>query len=165
MASILSRYQCVLSKLFWANNLVHNLQQQPGQPHKASQWRFNVNPLKTERLAWHPLQWRHNRRDGVSITSLTIVYSGADQRKHQCSASLAFVRWIHQWPVNSPHKGSVTRKMLPFDDVVMRKATIPWIMDDHVKRGAYDQALIQTQKSCDLTKDRVDNLNITVCSG
>ena len=57
------------------------------------------------------------------ITSLTIaystVYSGADQRKHQSSASLAFVRGIHRWPVNSPHKGPVTRKMFPFDDVIM----------------------------------------------
>ena len=57
------------------------------------------------------------------ITSLTIVYStvysGADQRKHQSSASLAFVWWIHRWPVNSPHKGPVTRKMSPFDDVIM----------------------------------------------
>ena len=48
------------------------------------------------------------------ITSLTIVcsnaHSGADQRKHLSSASLAFVRGIHRWPVNSPHKGPVTRK-------------------------------------------------------
>ena len=53
------------------------------------------------------------------ITSLTIVYSGADQRKHQSSASLAFVRGIHRSPVNSPHKWPVTRKMIPFDDVIM----------------------------------------------
>ena len=57
------------------------------------------------------------------ITSLTTVYStfysGADQRKHQSSASLAFLRWIHRWSVNSPHKGQVTRKMFPFDDVIM----------------------------------------------
>ena len=57
------------------------------------------------------------------ITSLTIVYSsvysGADQRKHQSAASLAFVRRIHRWPVNSPHKRSVTRKMFSFDDVIM----------------------------------------------
>ena len=57
------------------------------------------------------------------ITSRTIVYStvysGADQRKHQSSASLVFVREIHRWPVNSPHKGTVMRKMLPFDDVIM----------------------------------------------
>ena len=45
------------------------------------------------------------------ITSLTIVYSavysGADQRKHQSSTSLSFVRGIHRWPVISPHKGPV----------------------------------------------------------
>ena len=60
------------------------------------------------------------------ITSLTIVYStiylGADQRKHQSSASLAFVRGIHRWTMNSPHKGPVTWKMFPFDDVIMSSA-------------------------------------------
>ena len=54
------------------------------------------------------------------ITSLTIVYSyvysGADQSKHQSSASLAFVWGIHRGPVNSPHKWPVTRKMFPSDD-------------------------------------------------
>ena len=58
------------------------------------------------------------------ITSLTIVYSivysGADQRKHQSSASLAFVRGIHRWLVNSPHKGPVTLKLFLFNDVVMQ---------------------------------------------
>ena len=29
------------------------------------------------------------------------------------------MRGIHRWPVNSPHKGPVTRKMFPFDDVIM----------------------------------------------
>ena len=57
------------------------------------------------------------------ITSLTIVYStvylDADQRKYQRSASLAFVRGINRWPLNSPHKGPVTRKMFPFDYVFM----------------------------------------------
>ena len=57
------------------------------------------------------------------INTLTIVYStvywGADQRKHQSSASLAFVRGIHRGPVNSPHKWPVTRKMFPFDDVIV----------------------------------------------
>ena len=57
------------------------------------------------------------------ITSLTTVYStvysDADQRKHQSSALLAFVRGIHRCPVNSPHRGPVTRKMCPFDDVIM----------------------------------------------
>ena len=57
------------------------------------------------------------------ITSLTIVYStvysDADQRKHQSSASLAFVWGIHRGPVNSPHKWPVTQKTFEFDDVIM----------------------------------------------
>ena len=55
---------------------------------------------------------------GVSMICSTVC-SGADQRKHQSSAPLAFVRGIHRWPVNSPHKGPVTRKIFPFDDVIM----------------------------------------------
>ena len=57
------------------------------------------------------------------FTSLTIVYSTVHsdtvQIKHQSSVILAFVRGIHRWPVNSSHKGSVTRNMFPFDDVIM----------------------------------------------
>ena len=76
------------------------------------------------------------------ITSLTIVYStvysGADQRKHQSSASLGFVTGINRWPVNSPHKWPVTRKMFPFDDVIMtwkpfRHCGSP--VDSHHKRA------------------------------
>ena len=67
------------------------------------------------------------------ITSLTIVYStvysDSDQRKHQSSASLAFVRGIHRGPVNSPHKWPVTWKMSSFDDVIMK--------DDAVRRTSY----------------------------
>ena len=58
------------------------------------------------------------------IISLSIVYStvysGVDQSKHQSSASLAFVWGIHRGPVNSPQKWPVTRKMFPFDDVIMK---------------------------------------------
>ena len=57
------------------------------------------------------------------ITSLTIVYStvysGTDHRKYHSSASLACVRGIHRWPMNSSHKWPVTRKMFPFDDITM----------------------------------------------
>ena len=70
------------------------------------------------------------------ITSITIVYSavysGSDQSKHQSSASLAFVWGIHRGPVNSPHKWPVTRKMFPFDDVIMfdtrlnTRGEFPW---------------------------------------
>ena len=61
------------------------------------------------------------------ITSFTIVhsnvYSDANQRKHQSSASLAFVRGIHRGPVNFPHKWHVTREMFPFDEFIMTNAT------------------------------------------
>ena len=55
---------------------------------------------------------------GVSIVC-SAVCSGAYQRKHQSPASLAFVRGIHRRPVNSSHKGPVTRKMFPFHGVIM----------------------------------------------
>ena len=54
----------------------------------------------------------------------SIVYSDVNQRKHQSSASLAFVREIHRGPVNFPHKWPVTRKMFPFDDVIMLCCTV-----------------------------------------
>ena len=65
------------------------------------------------------------------ITGVSIVYStvcsGANQRKHQSSTSLTFMGGggggggggMHQWPMNSPHKGPVTRKLFPFDDFIM----------------------------------------------
>ena len=55
---------------------------------------------------------------GVSIVCW-VVCSRADQSKHQSFTSLAFVRGIHRWPVDSPHKGPVTRGMFLFDDVIM----------------------------------------------
>ena len=53
------------------------------------------------------------------ITSLALVYSTVYSGTGQSSASLAFVRGIHRWPVNSQHRGPVTRKMFPCDDVIM----------------------------------------------
>ena len=57
------------------------------------------------------------------MTGVTTIYLivcwGDDQRKHQSSASLAFMWGIHLWPVISPHERPVTRKVIPFDDVIM----------------------------------------------
>ena len=100
---------------------------------------------KCSEVSWSfgQFEWRHLINDGESpiaeethysdvimgatasqITSLTIVYStvysGADRRKHQSSASLAYVLEIYRWPVNSLHRWPVTRKMFPFDDVIMQ---------------------------------------------
>ena len=75
------------------------------------------------------------------ITSLAIVYptvySGADQRKHQSSASVAFVWGIHRGPVNSPHKWPVTRKMFPFDDVIMHMKYFKHIMFHYSFQGVH----------------------------
>ena len=69
------------------------------------------------------LQWRHNEHDGVSDHQpheclLNDVFR-LKSKKPQRSAPLAFVRGIHRCPVKSPHKGPVTWKMFPFDDVIM----------------------------------------------
>ena len=84
------------------------------------------------------------------ITSLPIVYStvylGADQTKYQRSASLALVRGIHRWPIYSPHKGPVTRKMLPFDDVIMS------LWNGHSSTGVWNR-LISAWKNVDQTVD------------
>ena len=83
------------------------------------------NPLTTlTTVVGLSLWWRRNEHDSVSHHQLhdcllSTVNSDADQRKHQSSASLAFVRRIHRGPVNSPHKWPVTRKMFPFGDVIM----------------------------------------------
>ena len=114
----------LFSNLLWPSDAIcwHG----SGQ-HWLKWWLVPSLPLPEPMLT---VQWCHNERDSIimstiasQITSLTIVYSvvysGVDQRKHQISASLAFVRGIHRWPVNSPHKWPVTRKMFPFDDVIM----------------------------------------------
>ena len=55
---------------------------------------------------------------GVSIVCSTVC-SGSDQRKHQSSVSLAFVRGIHRSSVYSTQNGPETRKMFPFDDAII----------------------------------------------
>ena len=100
-------------------------------------WHFLINlPRSCFNLAQTLAIFHHS--DAIKaamesqITSLAIVYStvksGTDQRKHQSSASLAFVRGIHRWPVNSPHKCPVTRNKFPFDDVI----TLHWDMIQRV---------------------------------
>ena len=89
----------------------------------------NNSPGSTRSLCLYKHDSHYHYCDAImgivafQITSLTIVYttvySDADQSKHQSCASLAFVWGIHRGPVNSPHKWPVTRKMFPFDDVIM----------------------------------------------
>ena len=92
--------------------------------------------------------WCYNGRDEVSNHQphdCSTVHSAADQRKHQSSPSLAFVRAIHPWAVNSPHKWPVTQKMFPFDDVIMKqKVPIPGLL---VK--GLDNLFARTRVQCD----------------
>ena len=89
------------------------------------------------------LHCRHNGRDSISNHQLTIVYStvysDADQIKHQSSRSLAFVWGIHRRPVNLPHKRPVTRKMFPFDDI---------IMNVHILRGRKSRKIKWSKDMC-----------------
>ena len=87
------------------------------------------------------------------ITNLTIVYSnvytGTDPRKHQSSASLAFVRGIHRSSVNSHHRGPVTQKMFAFDDVIMSEWTCVYTtsgLDHHsnLPANCHSNNLLQT---------------------
>ena len=89
--------------------------------------------LVLENSTAYNIIWSHYcdvimRANASQIPSLRIVYStvysGADQRRRQSSASMAFVRGFHRGPVNSPHKWPVTRKMFPFDDVIMISQTL-----------------------------------------
>ena len=61
------------------------------------------------------------------ITSLTVVYSSVysdvDQRKTSKLRVTGLCVANSPGPVNSPHKWPVTRKMFPFDDVIM-----PWLI-------------------------------------
>ena len=89
---------------------------------------------------WQPSYVLYHYNDVImgamasQITSITIVYlavySGEDQRKNQSSASLAFVRAIHWWPVNFPHKGPVMWKTIPFDYVIMLRL---WLIPVFIK--------------------------------
>ena len=93
------------------------------------------------------------------ITSLTItystVYSGTDQRKHQSSATLAFARGIHRWPVNSPHKWPVTQKLFLYHDVIMNMSMTPLMGPTSTTFLIADQYLCnKCQVSSDLSSSR-----------
>ena len=78
---------------------------------------------------WMSLQWRHIGRYSVSNHQphgcLLNRLFRRRSKKTSNSASLAFVWGIHRGPVNSPHKWPVTRKMFPFDNVIMMMVT--WV--------------------------------------
>ena len=98
------------------------------------------------------------------IISLTIiystVYSDTDQRKHQSSASLAFVRGIHRGPVNSPHKRPVTRKIFSFDDVIMIANNVTYSIVSLAEPATQNWTLINLKETTLITFIRDMNLTM-----
>ena len=96
--------------------------------HEGSKPWFCVLPWSYRCAIWEASRQHHYNdvimsATATQITGVKIVYwtvcLGPDQRKHQSPTSLAFVRGIDRSPVNSPQKELVTRKMFPFDNVIM----------------------------------------------
>ena len=86
-------------------------------------WQFWRNPYTGFPLHGKTLQWGHNERDGVSNHQpynclLKRIFRRRSKKTSKLNVT-GFVKGIHRWPVNSPHKGPGTRKMFPFDDVIM----------------------------------------------
>ena len=104
---------------------------------------FYTRCLQYIGLTHRALQLRHNKHDGFSNHQprdclLKRLFRRRSKKNHS-SASLAFLRGIHRWHVNSPHKWPVTRKMFPFDDVIMRPSdayTCQWTVPSLVRTMA-----------------------------
>ena len=102
-------------------------------------YRIASNLIIQRGVTWQKHQKHYNdvilSAMASQITSLatvySTVYSGADQRKHQSSASL-------RWPVNSPHKGPVTRKIFPFHDVIM--TWLDWLVHNYQSNNGSPQS-------------------------
>ena len=79
--------------------------------------------------AWYrvALQWRHNDHDGVSNHQTRgCLLNRLFRRRSKKTSKLRITGLCagnSPGPVNSPHKGPVTRKMFPFDDVIMGTAS------------------------------------------
>ena len=93
---------------------------------------------------------------------------GQIKKKYQSSASLAFVRGIHRWPVNSPHIWPVTRQMFPFDDVIMSHLYHGWQLEGrflywNVPLCSYQCTRHPTTGSMLATTRMIYNMFHTIC--
>ena len=103
--------------------------------------------VKGSLQGWRSLQWRHNGHDGVSIHQPhDCLLNHAEQRKQQSSASPAFMRGIHRWTVKSLHKGPVTRKMFPFDDVIIWMAKLLVMLAGNT--GSASDDFLRCRRTC-----------------
>ena len=99
---------------------------------KLSKWQLMSQPVIYISSKWHirfsvnvslgrALQWRHKERDGVSNHQPRDCLLNRLFRRRSTKTSKLRLTGLCEGnsPVNSPHKGPVTRKMFPFDDVIM----------------------------------------------
>ena len=120
------------------------------------------------------LQWRHNDHDGV-----------LNHQPHGCLLNRLFGRRSKKTsklrvtglcagnspgPVNTPHKGPVTRKMFPFDDVIMWYSEVSTKWTTFWRRHFQMYFLDRKFVHCDsyfkyIPKGPVDNDNIIIGSG
>ena len=125
--------KCILD---WANEQItiyqsvrgRRIRRTDGRPNERQDHSIGIPPCNLNppfsRLV---LQWRHNVCNGVSnhLRLDCLLNRFVRRRSKKTPAPLAFVRRIHRLPVNSPHKGPVTRKMFHFDDVIMVVHILP----------------------------------------
>ena len=108
--------------------------------HHQTQVPEKTNPKNTAKISYksdssecitttkqsNTLQWRHNERNGITHhRRLHCLRNCWFRRRSKKTSKLPVtsMRGIHRWPVNSPHKRPVTRKIFPFDDVIMTRCT------------------------------------------
>ena len=94
-------------------------------------WEYTKHTVTSRVVRYLKLQWCHNECNDISncwcLDYLVNRLLRCRSKKNQHSQSMAFVRGIHQWPVNSPHTGPGTRKMFPLDDVIMNYRKLNWL--------------------------------------
>ena len=88
--------------------------------HMKGQWSLEYLPYRSQNTPI-PLHWRHNDHDGVSNHQPHGCLLSRSKKTSKLRVTGLCV-WDSPGPVNSPHKGPVTLKMFPFDDVIMPTA-------------------------------------------
>ena len=95
-----------------------------------------LNEFRVLSLTGTTLHWRHNDHDGASNHqphgSLLNRFFGRWSKKTSKLRVTGLCAGKSPWPVNSPHKGPVTRKMFPFDDVIMKMVNL-LLMISHIE--------------------------------
>ena len=113
--------------------------------------------------------------DGV-YTGVVTEWLWSVHSKLECTlrqGKVAFVRGIHRWPVDSPQKWTVTRKMFPFDGVIMpfRVAWVSngsrWNQVQHyytLSQQTHGVIITSLLRQSDVASSRWSNDNVIIAS-